>query len=217
MTKTPKPRKKARKSKKKVTKNVAWYKREENKEYRALFQGDHSQREKSKDAYLHCKTIAELNLNPRHASFVDIYCGDNKEYYGNATKTYIAVYCPEFKKRSGPEYSAIAARAMKLTRKPRVARAIDLKHENEGLFHDKMVDQEHTFLVKQNVDFNAKLGAIKEYNKLKKRTVEDKKGNILNLHGSFSLTNIFNASAELDAAQDDVDAEDEFMEGQVVE
>jgi len=70
-------------------------------------------------------------------------------------------------------YKTAAASASRLLKNVRVCERINEILEQGGL-NDQAVDKQLSFLVTQHADFGAKLGAIREYNKLKKRIVEHK-------------------------------------------
>lgn len=113
----------------------------------------------------------ESRLSPQEESFCQIYVGD-KEFFGNGTQSYIEAYNVTVGKGDGCEsYEYCKFRAHKLLSNRRILKRINEIYEAGG-FNDAHVDKQHEFLITQKSDLRVSLGAIQEYNKLKKRTVE---------------------------------------------
>lgn len=107
----------------------------------------------------------ELGLNPNQKMFSELYASD-REFFGNGVQSYLEAYDPP---RTKPNWYEIAAvSASQLLRNPKVAKYINALLEMGGL-NDNFVDKQLEFLITQHSDFKSKLGAITEYNKLKKR------------------------------------------------
>jgi hypothetical protein len=109
-------------------------------------------------------------LNPKQEQFCQLYASD-REFFGNGVESYIEVYQPDRSKKGW--YNGACSSASRLLRSVKVCERINELLEKGGL-NDQAVDKQLAFLVTQHADFGAKLGAIREYNKLKKRIVERK-------------------------------------------
>lgn len=104
-------------------------------------------------------------LNPKQELFCQLYATD-ETFFANGVQTYIEVYEPD---QSKPNWYKIACQsASQLLSNIKVLNRINELLESEGL-NDAFVDKQLLFLINQQVDFKAKLGAMKEYNALKKR------------------------------------------------
>lgn len=109
-------------------------------------------------------------LNTRQEKFCQVYATD-REFFGNGTTSYLEVYDVDHGK---PNYINIAAvSASQLLRNPKIIARISELLEDGG-FNDANVDKQLNFLVGQHADLKTKLGAIREYNNLKKRITERK-------------------------------------------
>ena len=100
--------------------------------------------------------------------FCKLYATD-REFFGNGVQTYIEVYKPDQHKPNW--YKAACSAASQILSNTKVIARINELLEESG-FTDVAVDKQLAFLITQHTDFNTKLGAIKEFNKLKKRIVE---------------------------------------------
>lgn len=105
--------------------------------------------------------------NPKHEKFCQLYATD-KEFFGNGVETYIEVYEP---KRTANWYKSACSSASRLLGNVKVYERINELLEEGGL-NDGFVDKQLGFLITQHSDFSTKLGAIREYNKLKQRITE---------------------------------------------
>lgn len=107
-------------------------------------------------------------LNPRQERFCQLYASD-REFFGNGVESYLEVYDID---RSKPNwYRAACSAASRLLSDVKICTRINELMEDGGL-SDVYVDKQMLFLITQHADFGAKLGAIREYNKLKKRITE---------------------------------------------
>jgi phage terminase small subunit len=107
-------------------------------------------------------------LTPKQELFCKLYATE-REYFGNGTQAYIKAYGLTI--RNNSDYASARAMASENLTKPNI-----LKRINELLevqLNDENADRQLAFLMEQDADFRAKLGAIKEYNKLKSR-IENK-------------------------------------------
>lgn len=108
----------------------------------------------------------ELNL--KQEEFCRLYATE-KEFFGNGVETYLEVYDVDTSKPNW--YKTACACASRLLSNAKVIDRISELLEEEGL-NDVFVDKQLKFLLTQHADFKSKLGAIKEYNKLKQRITE---------------------------------------------
>jgi phage terminase small subunit len=110
----------------------------------------------------------EINeLNEKQKEFCRLYV--SKEFFGNGVQTYIEVYDIDQKKPNW--YQTACVCASQLLSNPKVFNHINELLEEQGLT-DQFVDKQMLFLIQQHADLTNKLGAIKEYNKLKGRITE---------------------------------------------
>lgn len=112
------------------------------------------------------KTLADL-LNPKQRKFCEYYAS-SEEFFGNGTQSYIEVYKP---KKVRNWYNSARATASEILTNPNILNYVNSLLELRGL-NDPFVDKQLEFLVTQHADFKSKLGAIHEYNQLKKRVTE---------------------------------------------
>jgi hypothetical protein len=115
-------------------------------------------------------------LTQKQERFAQLYATE-REFFGNGVASYIEAYNPS-RIRLG-WYEAACSSASRLLSNVKVCRRINELLEEAGL-NDQNVDKQLAFLVTQHSDFKTKLGAIREYNKMKKR-VNDAKGLVLNV------------------------------------
>lgn len=87
----------------------------------------------------------------------------HKEFFGNGVQSYIEAF-----NVPPSRYPSAASGAYKLLKKPHILAYIN-KILTETGFSDEFADKQLSMLMTQNADFKSKLGAIKEYNVLKKR------------------------------------------------
>jgi len=110
----------------------------------------------------------EISLNAKRELFCRFYITD-KEFYGNGVESYAEAY--GFDLSNPAKYKAAQAGASRLLSNVIVLKRINELME-ESVLNDQFVDKQLGFLVTQNADFGAKLGGIREYNKLKMRITE---------------------------------------------
>lgn len=111
-------------------------------------------------------------MTPQEESFCVLYSSD-REFFGNGTQSYIEAYDVTVGKGKGMQsYDYCRWRASQLLKNKKILKRINELYEAGGL-NDAHVDKQLELLITQNAEYRPKLGAIQEYNKLKKRTVED--------------------------------------------
>lgn len=119
-------------------------------------------------------------LTLKQEKFCNFYISD--DFYGNGTGAYLKVYGAWYKKKYGKVLKEKSAResASRLLRSVNICQRIAGLLDNAG-FNDENVDKQHLFLINQHAELNTKLGAIKEYNTVKKR-VNNPGPNQINIH-----------------------------------
>lgn len=110
----------------------------------------------------------ETGLNTRQEEFCQLYSTD-REFFGNGVETYLEIY--DIDKSKPNWYKTACAAASRLLSNVKVLERINELLEEGGL-NDAFVDKQLKFLITQHSSFDTKLGAIKEYNKLKKRITD---------------------------------------------
>lgn len=113
-------------------------------------------------------------LNPKQELFCQFYATE-KEFFGNGVQSYIEAYNPDTSKSNW--YKTACASASQLLSNINVCERINELLEDGGL-NDTFVDKQLLLLITQNADYSNKLGAMKEYNKLKQRITDKMDVNI---------------------------------------
>lgn len=110
-------------------------------------------------------------LSPQEETFCRIYATE-REFFGNGVQSYIEAFEVTVGKGEGCQtYEYCKYRAHSLLVRATILKRINEIYEAGGL-NDAHVDKQLELLITQNAEFNPKVRAIQEYNKLKKRTVE---------------------------------------------
>lgn len=110
----------------------------------------------------------KYGLNLQQETFCQYYSSPS-EYFGNGVQSYIAAYDIDITVPGA--YNSAKAMASNALTNVNICRRINDLLSELGL-NDMFVDKQLTFLISQFADNNAKLGAIREYNKLKQRVTE---------------------------------------------
>lgn len=115
-----------------------------------------------------------IELTLKQKLFCEYYVSDN--LFGNGVQSYIEAYKPDESKKNW--YKTAKSAAYENLTKHDLLKYINFLLEEAGL-NDSFFDKQLLFLATQHSCFSSKLGAIKEYNKLKSRIttkleVEDK-------------------------------------------
>lgn len=117
------------------------------------------------DVSLEIQKADELGLNLDQQEFCKLYASD-VEFFGNGVQSYLEVYDID---RTKPNwYKTALAASSRLLANVKVSNYINFLLEMRGL-NDVFVDKQLEFLLTQHADFKSKLGAIHEYNQLKRR------------------------------------------------
>lgn len=112
--------------------------------------------------------LEEYGLNLQQDLFCNYYTSPT-EFYGNGVQSYAAAY--DIDVTEPGQYMVAASQASRALKNVKILRRIDSLLENRGL-NDAFADKQLLFLMTQNADFGSKLGALREYNKLKQRVTE---------------------------------------------
>ncbi len=107
-------------------------------------------------------TKAKSSLNEKQERFCKLYATD-QEFFCNGVQAYIEAYNLPLSR-----YNTAKSNAYRLLTNADILDRINELLELRGL-NDSYVDKQLEKLVTQDADFKTKLGAIKEYNLLKKR------------------------------------------------
>ena len=113
------------------------------------------------------KTKTAKNLNPKQKKFCELYTSD-RELFGNGVYSYAEAYGIDMNKKGG--YHSAGVCAHRLLKNVKILSYINKLLDST--LNDQFIDKQMAFLVTQNADFGSKLGAIREYNKLKQRITE---------------------------------------------
>lgn len=109
----------------------------------------------------------EEQLNERQERFANLYV--SQEFFGNGVQTYIEVYKPD--NTAANWYKIACQSASQILSNIKVCTRINELLDASGL-NDVFVDKQLLYLMTQHGDLTNKLGAIREYNKLKQRVVD---------------------------------------------
>ena len=109
----------------------------------------------------------DLELNEQQKEFCRLYVSE--EFFGNGVQSYLEVY--DIDRGKPGWYQTACAAASRLLSNVKVCEHINNLLEQAGL-SDNFVDKQVLFLITQHTDFSTKLGAIREYNKMKGRITE---------------------------------------------
>lgn len=116
------------------------------------------------------QTRSGHKLTPQQELFCELYASD-KEFFGNGVQSYAEAYGLDLSKPK--DYSTAKSGAYENLTKPYILERINEIFEAHGL-NDTFVDKQLEKLIVQDADFNAKMKAIQEYNKLRARITEKK-------------------------------------------
>lgn len=111
--------------------------------------------------------MAKSKLNLTQKQFCKNYV--SQEFFANGVQAYVEAYKIDLSK--GGAYNSARARASALLTNINILSYINELLDLSGL-NDTFVDKQMSLLITQNADFGSKLGAIREYNKLKSRITE---------------------------------------------
>ena len=103
------------------------------------------------------------------------------ETYGNGTQSYLKVY--------GCEYDTAKVEASKSLTNPNIQRYIHNLLEENG-FNDNTADKAHLYCMLQLADLPSKMRAVEQYNKLKKRTDDSPKTEVILVVDELKLAKI---------------------------
>lgn len=112
--------------------------------------------------------VTRIRLTQKQELFAQLYATE-REFFGNGVAAYVEAYQPN-RTRLG-WYNVACSRASQLLSNVKVCERINQLLDQNG-FNDQNVDKQLNFLIVQHGDLKTKLGAIREYNKLKQRVTE---------------------------------------------
>ncbi len=119
------------------------------------------------------KKSAGDKLNPLQRKFGKLYASE-REFFGNGVQAYAKAYGIDLSTR-GAYQSAKSAASRLLTNVNLLAYINELL---EVVLNEAHVDKQLAFLITQNADFGAKLGAIREFNALRQRITKKFEGTL---------------------------------------
>jgi len=112
--------------------------------------------------------LAEYDINLQQEMFCQYFTSPT-EFFGNGVQSYSSAY--NFDINNPRDYNTAKSAAARLLTNVNVLNRINSLLDADG-FNDTNVDKQLLMLISQSADFHAKLGAIKEYNKLKTRITD---------------------------------------------
>lgn len=115
--------------------------------------------------------VVEGKLTKRQKLFCKIYSSD-REFFCNGVQSYIEAYSIDTSKGKGIYYSAKTC-AGRLLSNVSILKEID--RLMDITINDRVVDKELGKVIKQDAEFNPKIRAINEYNKVKGRHEPERK------------------------------------------
>lgn len=104
----------------------------------------------------------DKGLTPKQINFCELYVSE--DFFGNGVRAYLEAYKPT----GLNAYNVAAAGASENLKKPNILKYINALLDAAG-FNDAHADKQLYLVMTQNADFRAKVAALKEYNKLKRR------------------------------------------------
>jgi len=123
--------------------------------------------------------MKKRELNPEQELFCKLFA-TTREFFGNGTQAYIEAYDIDIKHKGA--YASARTCASNLLTNLNILDRINELLELGGLSNER-VDKELLFLITQDAEFSAKLGAIKEYNQLKNRIQKKLEIGLENIEG----------------------------------
>ncbi len=129
---------------------------------------------KNKKAKSTKKKSARDKLNPQQRKFCELYASD-REFFGNGVQAYAKAYSIDLSTRGA--YQSAKSAASRLLTNVNLLAYINELLEGIGL-NEAHVDKQLAFLITQNADLGAKLGAIKEFNTLRRRITKKIEGTL---------------------------------------
>lgn len=144
--------------------------------------------------------LKKYNLSLEQEMFCQYFTSPT-EFFGNGVQSYASAYNVDLNTTSG--YNSAKSSATRALKNTKILRRINDLIEAAGL-NDINVDKQLYLLLNQNADYKSKLGAIREYNKLKQRITEKVEHTI-----KPPVTKINIVSAEDDLAEQKAELEKE--------
>ena len=123
------------------------------------------------------KMVNEDGLTAKEEEFCQLFASD-REFFGNGHQSYIEAFDVTLYKGKKPTgkgnymtYESMKLAVHKLLTNDNILRRIDQLFEADGL-NDQFVDKQTLKLITQDAEFNVKVKAIAEYNKVKQRITD---------------------------------------------
>lgn len=110
----------------------------------------------------------QFGINLQQETFCQYYTSQS-EFFGNGVQSYMQAYDMDITSQNA--YQVAKTSASRLLNDVHICKRINSLLEEGGL-NDVNVDKQLMFLINQYDDKNIKLGALREYNKLKQRITE---------------------------------------------
>jgi hypothetical protein len=110
-------------------------------------------------------------LTLKQEAFCELYVMADKDFFGNGVECYMEVYGDEVDKNKPNWYKTAGVNASRLLGNARICDRINELLSDGGL-NDQFVDKQLLYMITQHADGNMKLGALREYNKLKQRIID---------------------------------------------
>lgn len=105
----------------------------------------------------------------------------SKEFFANGVQSYMEAYSLKPDK-----YYSAKENASRLLTNVDILLYINHLMDLSGL-NDEFVDKQITMLITQNADFGSKLGAIKEYNRLRQRIIDKQQSEVTHKFEGFGF------------------------------
>lgn len=121
----------------------------------------------------------EIELTEKQKRFCEIYV--SKEFFANGVQSYMEAYSLKPDK-----YYSAKENASRLLTNVDILLYINHLMDLSGL-NDEFVDKQITMLITQNADFGSKLGAIKEYNRLRQRIIDKQQSEVTHKFEGFGF------------------------------
>lgn len=108
------------------------------------------------------------NINPQQRRFINFYVGDPL-VFANGVRAYAKAYNIELNQFT---YDTCKSNAHRLLTNAYILEEINKLLEKSGM-NDEFMDKQLIWLATQQSDFKSKLGAVREYNRIKKRAKDE--------------------------------------------
>lgn len=128
--------------------------------------------------------LEEYDINLQQDLFCNYYTSPT-EFYGHGVNSYAAAYDIDISEPG--QYMVAAVGASRALKNVKIMRRIDSLLADRGL-NDAYADKQLLFLMTQSADFGSKLGALREYNKLRQRITEKVQHDVVVAPAAINIT-----------------------------